>query len=109
MKRFLLTTLLVLSTSCAGKIPPVIQDFGQCLSSDIAPQVQSIISSVENALASGDYMTLLTDLAKQVGFTVVDCAVSEVTKISNTQAAASPTDQLSKTKSANGVAWLTRK
>lgn len=107
---FLVFTTVIATTNCAhGTIPAPIVDFGQCLNGEMSKQVQEILAEVEVDVATSSYLELLTDLAKRTSFAAVDCAVLEVKKRTNAQMIASPSDQLTKDKSAHSTAWLTRK
>lgn len=98
---------LAACSSCAH-IPAPIKDFGACLSKEMTPQVGAIITDVETALASGNFIAVLTTLGGRVGFAVVDCAVAEVGQNSKVKHAAAPSDQISATKADHADAWLRR-
>lgn len=104
----LVAVIFALGCSSCAHVPPPIVDFGQCLNKDISTQVNAIITEVETDLASAQYVQLLTDLGKKLGWTIVDCAVQEVLGSENAKLQSAPNDQLGQTKVVHAKAWLSR-
>jgi len=107
-KNFLCIAAFLASVPACSHIPPPIVSFGVCVNQAISGQVNAIITEVETDLASEQYLSLLTDLGKRVGWTVVDCAVQEVLGASQAKHESAPSDALSATKVAHAKAWLAR-
>lgn len=97
-----LIAALLTSTACAT-FPGPIRDFGKCLASSMESQVDPIIDAVKSALASKNFIALLIDLGKRVGFDVVDCAVAAI--LGN---ASSAPGVISPTEVDHAQAWLSR-
>lgn len=59
---------------CAHTSPPV-TTFGHCVSDSVTKASRGVLGHVMTALAQGDYVAELAELATQVGGDVVGCAV----------------------------------
>lgn len=93
--------------SCAGRVPGPVTDFGQCLSDSVAPQVAAILADVAAALESHDYMALLANIGRRAGFSIVDCAVSQLLGRARGRYEATG-DARAKDEIARSHTWLTR-
>lgn len=111
--RLLVALLFVFVTAvgtlACAHIPTPIADFGECVEREMSTQVQGVITEVETDLAAANYVAALTDLAKRVGWAVVDCAVHEITGKARAQLAAAPNARIAAIKIEHGDAWLARK
>lgn len=108
MKKLPMYALLVtgaLLGACAT-FPAPIRDFGQCLVNSMQAQVDAILDEVKSALASKNFIALLLDLGKRVGFTAVDCAVAAIR--GNAQARAAAGDAGAAVVVDHAQAWLAR-
>lgn len=109
-RRLILVFALIELAGCSTTVlPPVIADFSQCVEKGVATQVQTVLAEIETALVTQDFKSALIDIAKRVGATVVDCAVSEIGTKARGQLRDAPHDDLAKIKIANATAWLERK
>ena len=101
-------TSVLVGAGCksGGGIPGPVVAVGECTSAAVAPQVQEIIADVSSALATGDYVAMLTAIVAKVGMDVVNCAIQEVLHSVGAQRAVAPDDQLLVTMQAHGNAWI---
>ena len=100
------------TTTAGGGTTPVSPGtaFKNCSSQAAITTAQGILGAVTQALATGNYVTILATLATQYGAAEVACAVELAVaelqqRFDNTPAAAAP-DPLLVSELQNGKAWL---
>jgi len=93
------------ASTCQKPTPtnPVVAGVINCAEEGVHNAAIHVIDDVSSALATGDYVSALTNLVKQFGEAAIDCAVREVT---GTATAHAQMDQLEATKAEHGKAWL---